>query len=159
MIVLLLSFSGYRGLACGMWLLRFRVILTFIPIRNRIFSHTISRFPLFLPIWENSFSHTPYQPVGNIKSNSSMSIDTWHHCFVKNRRHHAMYPGTLLWAFYKHKMIYLIIVSKIKNLLFVWGWERKNPSRGSPFGITRRASLVMPNDDPQDGYFTITPAN
>ena len=45
---------------------------------------------------------------------------------------------TLLWHFlFKHKMRHLM-VSKKKNPLFVWGWDRKIRPSGSLFAITRQ---------------------
>ena len=66
----------------------------------------------------------------------------WHHCYVKvTSSCHAASQRIqeLLGAFFKHKMRYLM-VSKKKDPLFVWEWDRKiSPSR-SLFGITRQAS-------------------
>ena len=48
-----------------------------------------------------------------------------------------------------------LMVSKKNNPLFVSGWDRKNPSLGI-IVCHHLASLVMPNGDPQDGFFYAT---
>ena len=58
---------------------------------NPIYLHIRSGFRLFLSIWKNSLSHTPYQPVAKIKNLTAthqpaahrLHIDLWRHCNVK----------------------------------------------------------------------------
>ena len=42
------------------------------------------------------------------------------------------------------------MVSKKKNSLFVWGWEKSVPR---DHRLSSLASHVMPNGDPRDGFF------
>ena len=37
---------------------------------------------IFTHVRDNSISHTPYQPLGKIKSNSLALEDKWRHCYV-----------------------------------------------------------------------------
>ena len=56
-------------------------------------------------------------------------------------RHHVTSQGIqdFLEVFFQYKMRYLV-VSKKKNPLFVWGWDRKIRPSWSPFVITWQAS-------------------
>ena len=53
----------------GLKYLLHRLILAIAFLQTRF------TFLLFLPQWENYISHTPYQPMGKIKSNSHMLIN------------------------------------------------------------------------------------
>ena len=61
-------------------------------------------------------------------------------------RHHVMSHLSIFrnfWKpFLKHKMRYLM-VSKKKNLSFVWGWDRKNLSRGLQFCILHTQKIFI----------------
>ena len=107
------------------------------------FSDTRSGFPLFLPMWDNTY---PYQPMGKIKMKQPL---TGHFsiCDVILKlkwRHHVASKWIqdfleAFFMFFQYKMQYLV-VSRKKNPLFMWGWDRKiHPSR-PPFVITWQAA-------------------
>ena len=70
-------------------------------------------------------------------------FDPWRHCYVKimSPCRFSAYLGfsRSLSIYFQDKMRYLV-VSKKKNPLFVWGWDRKISCSQSPFVITRQSS-------------------
>ena len=83
----------------------------------------------------------------------------WRHCNVKMTSPcHNLSVFRIFWksfsCFLQYKMRCLV-VSKKKNPLFVWGWDRKIRPSQSPIGITQ-TSLVMPISAPRDGFFYLT---
>ena len=86
---------------------------------------TFASYPLFIPIWENPISHTLYQPIGKIKSNSCTMEDKWRHCYVKVMSAWfviSQYIQEFLGAFLNMKMRYLMVSNNHMRM----GW--KNPS-------------------------------
>ena len=112
---------------------------------DRIFSHTRSGFPLFLPMWDNSY---PYQPKGKIKNTAARWTQAgrtsicdvivmlkWRHHVASQRIQDFLETFFML---FQYKMMYLVM-SKKKNPLFVGGWDRKICPWRSPFVITLQA--------------------
>ena len=113
---------------------------------------TVAKLRIFLSqqIWISVvFSHLtyPYQPVGNIKNVWAHSGRTlipnvivmfkWRHHVASLRIKDFM---EAFFMFIHSKMRYLV-VSKKRNPLFMWGWDRKIRPLRPPFVITWQASL------------------
>ena len=109
-------------------------------------------FLLFLPVWENSIWHTSYQHMGMIKKWTAAAgcmstcdvivmlnyVTMSHVCHISV---YSGFSGRLFSCFSNIKWgIYYLVMSKKKNPLFVWGWDRKICPSQSPFVITWQAS-------------------
>ena len=98
------------------------------------FSHTRSGFPLFLPMWDISLSHNIQctSPKESKIKKKILTLTTIRDVIEMLKwRHHVAYQRIqdFLEVFFTFffQMRYLV-VSKKNNPLFVWGWDRKNPS-------------------------------
>ena len=102
----------------------------------------------------------PYQPMGKIKKRTAArrphaGRKSFHDATIMLKwRHHIACQRILdflevFFMFFLYNMRYLV-VSKNKNLLFVWGWDRKIHPSWSPFAITRQAlwcqSVILGTD-------------
>ena len=108
-------------------------------------------FRCFYP-YEKILSHIPHTTTRGKDEKRTAArwrhIHLWCHCNVKMTSPCHMYVASqhiqnfleaFFMFFFQFEMRYLV-VSKKKNPLFVWGWDRKiRPSR-SPFVITPQAS-------------------
>ena len=103
----------------------------------RFFSHTRSGFPLFLPIWEISISHTRTSPR------------------EKNEHHHVGRTSF-------RDVIVMLKCQQIQDFLEVFFMVSniKCGTYNAPLAITlchHSASLVMPISDPRDKFFLSHP--
>ena len=109
-----------------------------------VFSHTRSKFPLFLA----TLSHIPVPALWKDKKWTAAPwphVYPWRHCNVKMTSPHRIsaysgFSGSLFHVFIFHFTMRYLVVSKKKNPLLVWGWDRKILPSWSPFGITCPAS-------------------
>ena len=89
--------------------IRDRDFCSFYPHKStstwRFFSHTRSGFPLFLPIWEISISHTRTSPREKRTSSRRPHIIPWRHCNVKMSANSG-FSGSLFYGF-QYKMRYI----------------------------------------------------
>ena len=115
-------------------------------VQGNNFSHTRLGFPLFLPMWDNSISHTHtslWEEKKNELPNTGCTLTRYVNVMLKWCHHVAsqciQYFLEAFFMFFQYKMRYLV-VSKKKNPLFLWGWDRKIRPSQSPFVITRQAS-------------------
>ena len=104
-------------------------------------------YPHWTPMMDSIFLAYLYQSVGKIKKQTAARRSdggrtSIHDVIVMLKwRHYVTYQRIqnyleAFFMYFQHKMRYLV-VSKRKNPLFVWGWDRKiRPSR-SPFVTIR----------------------
>ena len=92
-------------------------------------------------------SHTPIPALGKDKkriASRSSHIDPWCNCNVKMTSpcrisSYSGFSGSIFLQVFPISMMYLV-VSRKKNPLFMWGWDRKIRPLRSPIVITQQTS-------------------
>ena len=116
-----------------------------------------------LPIWDISISsHIPVPARGKDKEWTAawwLQVDPWLHCSVKMASPcrisaNSGFSGKLFHVLFFPIWNAVLSVSKKKNTLFVWGWDRKIHPSWSPFVITQQASWCQSVTD-----FSIPPSH